>query len=94
MPIIIKNSKDSRNLNLDAIENERTISSASNIISCVSQCNLNINCSKNVYLQTCTVLAKSEKKSCLSRLLFDCGSSRLFISDKLADSLKLKTIQN
>ena len=89
-----ENSKDTRNLNSEAIENERTSSCASEVISTVSQCNLNTNCSKNVYLQTCTVLAKSEKKSCLSRLMFDCGSSRSFISEKLADDLKLKTIRN
>ena len=76
------------------IENERTSSSAYEVGSTVSQCNLNTNCSKNVYLQTCTVLAESGKKSCLSGLIFDCGISRSFISEKMADDLKLKTIRN
>ena len=40
------------------------------------------------------VLAKSGKKLSLSRLMFDCGSSRSFISEKLGDDLKLKMIRN
>ena len=70
-----ENNKDSHNLYSDVIQNERTSSSASEVISSISQCNLNTNCSKNGYLLTCTVLRKSEKKSNLSWLMFYCGSS-------------------
>ena len=74
-----ENSKDWCTLN----------SEASEVISSVSKCNLNTNCSKNVYLQSWTVLVKSEKKFCLPRLMFDCGSLHSFISEKLVMKKKI-----
>ena len=44
--------------------------------------------------QTYTVLTKSEKKYCLSKLMFDCESSHPLISEKLANDLKLNMTQN
>ncbi|KFM71892.1 hypothetical protein X975_04158, partial [Stegodyphus mimosarum] len=85
--------KESLNLNCNAENIQMSNNSNSEIVSSVSQCNASMTCSKNVYLQTCTVVAKSEFNSKIARILLDNGSQKSFVNENLANILKLKPIR-
>nr|XP_015905719.2 uncharacterized protein LOC107438066 [Parasteatoda tepidariorum] len=93
----IQNTEEKLNESSDlaAVSNETPPSSISNeeVISSVSQCNnKKVECSKRVYLQTCTAEVKSDSSSQLTRILLDNGSQRSFLSERVANNLNLKPV--
>ena len=79
-------SKNSQTNNEDSINNVNSTT--------VSTCSTNnINSSTSIFLQTCTAVVNSNIKNKLIRILIDGGSHRTFISERLANELKLPIVR-
>ena len=79
-------SKNSQINNEDSVNNVNSTT--------VSTCSTNnVNSSTSIFLQTCTAVVNSNFKNKLIRILIDGGSHRTFISERLANELKLPIVR-